>query len=686
MSFALSAACSDDGRSLMLSVESPLLLQPADVHICIVLDVSGSMSDLCDDSATATAGKEQSYLTRLDIAKHAVKTVIACLNETSCFSLVTYSTHAATLLNALPMTDHNKAEAHCIVDRIAAGGSTNMWEGMEAGLEILSASSKSMANQHLMVLTDGDRPDVPPRGFVGSMQRLKEQWEQRYPCLVHTFGFGYQLDSKLLYQIAAEGNGLFAFIPDGSMVGTVFINAFANAVTLTATDLRLAVALPGGVTGCQRVMGSCSQVDHRAWGVEIRRPVMFEARRWDVLLTLNVPVSSFLKDAQHRVIHLSLRSSDGRSVHVTDADATAFTLQPWDENRATLVRMHAQLVAGLSSQEVPVDALCGELRAAASSVDNETRHVLEQWRADVDGEVRMALSSRDRFSRWGRHYLPSLARAHDLEMGHNFKDPGVQVYTSPTFERMRDLGEDLFVRLPSPVSTYRYKPYTPVGNGSGSSNNGNGTNNTNTVDMSTYVDRAGGCFHPSCVVSLQGCAQPVPIDRLKKGDVLAPHGAVVECIVKSARDPHTQWLRCETTGLVITPWHPVWVPAKGEPDWQWQFPCDLHSTLPWHDAREEDAYGVMYNVVLVAAAADANADASVPYIVVNGVRCATLGHGIADDPVVSHPFLGTDRVREALQMCRGYWDEGVVEVSFLREGGPSGLLNGLLDVHKQFAD
>jgi hypothetical protein len=340
--------------------------------------------------------------------------------------------------------------------------------------------------------------------------------------------------------------------------------------------------------------------------------------------------------------------------------------------------MHAQLVAGLSAQEVPVDALCRELRAAAATVDNETRHVLEQWVADVDGEVRMALSSHERFTRWGRHYLPSLARAHDLEMGHNFKDPGVQVYTSPTFERMRDLGEDLFVRLPSPVSTYRYKPQALVG--SSSSNNGNAND---AVDMTTYVDRAGGCFHPSCVVSLQGCAQPVPLDRLKKGDVLAPHGAVVECIVKSARDPHTQWLRCETTGLVITPWHPVWVPGDGS-DRQWQFPCDLHSTLPWHDACEEDAYGVMYNVVLAAPAADELA--ATPYIVVNGVRCATLGHGIADDPVVSHPFLGTERVREALRACRGYGDEGVVEVSFLREGGPSGLLNGLLDVHKQFAD
>jgi hypothetical protein len=31
------------------------------------------------------------------------------------------------------------------------------------------------------------------------------------------------------------------------------------------------------------------------------------------------------------------------------------------------------------------------------------------------------------FERWGKHYLPSLARAHLLQQCNNFKDPGIQV-------------------------------------------------------------------------------------------------------------------------------------------------------------------------------------------------------------------------------------------------------------------
>ena len=32
------------------------------------------------------------------------------------------------------------------------------------------------------------------------------------------------------------------------------------------------------------------------------------------------------------------------------------------------------------------------------------------------------------YVKWGRHYLPSLARAHLLQQCNNFKDPGVQGY------------------------------------------------------------------------------------------------------------------------------------------------------------------------------------------------------------------------------------------------------------------
>jgi hypothetical protein len=54
---------------------------------------------------------------------------------------------------------------------------------------------------------------------------------KQLPGIINTFGFGYNLDSKLLDEIAILGNGSYCFIPDASFVGTIFINSLANFLT-----------------------------------------------------------------------------------------------------------------------------------------------------------------------------------------------------------------------------------------------------------------------------------------------------------------------------------------------------------------------------------------------------------------------------------------------------------------------
>ncbi len=76
----------------------------------------------------------------------------------------------------------------------------------------------------ILLLTDGLPNVEPPRGTLPMLKRYKET--NALPCAsIGTFGFGYNLDSALLEGIAKEGNGMYAFIPDASFVGTAFVNA-----------------------------------------------------------------------------------------------------------------------------------------------------------------------------------------------------------------------------------------------------------------------------------------------------------------------------------------------------------------------------------------------------------------------------------------------------------------------------
>ena len=86
-------------------------------------------------------------------------------------------------------------------------------------------------------------------------------YKEKYPAMafqLNTFGFGYSVDSQMLlqvrlvywlagttissvlvlkyltlgYQLAEQGNGTFAFIPDAVIVGTTFVNRYAQKLNL----------------------------------------------------------------------------------------------------------------------------------------------------------------------------------------------------------------------------------------------------------------------------------------------------------------------------------------------------------------------------------------------------------------------------------------------------------------------
>lgn len=62
---------------------------------------------------------------------------------------------------------------------------------------------------------------------------------------VHTFGYGYNLDSGLLYNIALEGTGMYSYIPDCSMVGTIFVNFLSNTLATICSDASIKIIANG---------------------------------------------------------------------------------------------------------------------------------------------------------------------------------------------------------------------------------------------------------------------------------------------------------------------------------------------------------------------------------------------------------------------------------------------------------
>ena len=60
------------------------------------------------------------------------------------------------------------------------------------------------------------------------------------------FGYGYSLDTKLLSAITNLGGGCYGYIPDCSMVGTIFVNFLSHALASFTSLMEVEVKTSSG--------------------------------------------------------------------------------------------------------------------------------------------------------------------------------------------------------------------------------------------------------------------------------------------------------------------------------------------------------------------------------------------------------------------------------------------------------
>jgi hypothetical protein len=154
-----------------------------------------------------------------------------------------------------------KHQARVVIDGLQTEGSTDLIAANKLALGMALADTTSK-NIHVVILTDGE-PDnkrmVVPR-FLTAMEPLEHARVagHHHGVCVSTFGFGYDMDSvrcparavslqpfmfnawcqELLLQMSMAGHGMFSYIPDSSMIGSVFCHFVANAMYARAGFAR----------------------------------------------------------------------------------------------------------------------------------------------------------------------------------------------------------------------------------------------------------------------------------------------------------------------------------------------------------------------------------------------------------------------------------------------------------------
>ncbi|CAE8597663.1 unnamed protein product [Polarella glacialis] len=630
------------------------------VDICCVVDVSGSMS------AEAKYEDEQGNLksdglTVLDIVKHAVKAVLYALKEADRLSLVAFNEKASTVLELTQMTEEGQKKAIAALEAMIPGGQTNIWAGVLAAMDSLRSGAQgpdfSARQQAVLLLTDGQPNVVPPRGHLAELRDYRDS-HPGFSFQLNTFGFGYNLDSDLLLQLASEGNGTYAFIPDAVIVGTVFVNSVANVLSTLSQSATLNLMLRNGAEFTGPVLGGFPSLEE-SWGRAVSLGALQYGQSRELVVPLRLPpnTSGQLKPYLEAVLTYP-KAGRNSSAAAEGTARTSSSDAKLGAARADAVTVGYAAIAaaadgkGKSAQEA-VAALCSRLAEAVSATGDASGEAavdgrLTALQADVAGRMSKALNGKERFNRWGKHYLRALMRSHQLQVCTNFMDTGLQLYGGSLFRTLRGEGDQIFLSLPPPV------PHSKMGRETARSR-------SPSPKMTTYYAGAGGgCFGPSstvCVVSrslrqLQGTGPLVeallglagsrlPVSEVRAGDVLrvADGIARVRCVARIHRDP-AQLLVTLPEGLTITRQHPVRI------DGVWMRPCNVPGRC-----YVPTASGMVYNFVLDRC----------HVLVVDGVECATWGHGLQGN-VIGHPFFGTDRVVHGLSSLEG-WEDGRVTIT-----------------------
>ncbi|CAF3169117.1 unnamed protein product [Rotaria socialis] len=622
-----------------ISIQPPSDTNRSPCDICCVVDTSGSMAV---QSEIQNETNEKFGLSRLDLVKHAIKTIVHSLQPQDRLSLVSFANSATVLFQLTNMSPDGKSSALAALERLEDNGQTNLWDGLRAGLEILLKGQRAVgSNTALFLLTDGCPNVEPPRGHIPTLEKLKQK--TNFTSMINTFGFGYDLDSHLLEEIAMLGNsGSYAFIPDGSFVGTIFVNAMTTLLATAATNVQIHVHGP-------RIEPS----DYTRW---YTTAVTDQNTVFDLgLITygqskdLLIPISSeSLSEYEFSVIYNTLQEPK-RSIKIKintnpeQNDIRRFVQQKFRLELVHCVRTVLQARRQQPNEDSAVAmSQIKELEEKMRQYSGGTDAFVKDLLADLTGQVQEALTNKDWFTKWGVHFLPSLTRAHLLQYCNNFKDPGVQHYGCGTlFSTIRDEMDTIFCSLPAP------KPSQQTGA---------------TINMTVFHNADGGCFHGGCLVRLMNGTTKL-IKDVQPGDRMAPHGGMVNYVVKTKCQNKTAKMVVIDNGLIITAWHPI---RLGQ---QWVMPCSLVSA-PTEISCEE-----VYNFALDQGHT----------VVVNDIECVTLGHGFKED-VVRHNYYGTQRVIDDLrQLDFEQHNSGIIEVTeeVLIRNKHSGLVTGLRLIEAQ---
>jgi len=207
---------------------NPEVIQAKHFNLVAVVDVSGSM---------AQADK-------LEFVKQGLALMVDTLDENDTLAIVTYNDIAKVKMGPTEVTAEAKPQILKVIESLQPGGSTNLYDGMVMGYEmVMKHIDDGEAIHRIMLLSDGNI--TAGEGNVDIVLAKSAIYNEE-GIGITTIGVGMEFNFDLMYALANQGNGNFYFLDDGEKLVDVFQHEIEYLLTPVAENLKISFSLPKG--------------------------------------------------------------------------------------------------------------------------------------------------------------------------------------------------------------------------------------------------------------------------------------------------------------------------------------------------------------------------------------------------------------------------------------------------------
>ena len=565
-----------------------------------MLDISSSMNeDACKD----VKEMEDLSFSRLQLVLHSINTIISSLENDDLLCLITFNNRGEIILDPINMDEDGKKTSFKTIKKIIPKGATNIWDALRIGINVAKKYSESNYNTNLLLFTDGEPNINPPMGIVPSLKEYLSDINVKFT--ISTFAFGYNVDSKLMEEIANYGNGIYGYCPDCTMVGTIFINFMSNILTSISPIVEIDVS--NNSLNNKIVIGGLYE--------DVYRNCLIKVNSDDIK---NTKINVLIKNSNQEF------NVDIGNEIINENEKKEFLNQYYRFKLIDLIQRNLN-IKDKSIAEKEINELYNEIKNIKDKSEFLNNLLIDLIDDNPNhGQVLKAFDNKY-YEKWGKDYLPSFLRFHIVEQCGNFKDQSLQLYGGEKFNEYRKKCNKIFLELQPPErieNNYEHHHH-------------HYNNNYNyNYSMDRFMNYDGGCFNGNGNVKLIN-NKIKKVKDIVKGDILF-NGSIVECVIITK--VKKKQFAVEINNVLLTPYHPIFYNGN------WVFPINV---------KEPEEYYIdyWYNLILRNGYS----------VNINNIDAITLGHN-QNYGILKHPYFGTEKVIQDLKSYMGF-DNGLVFIN-----------------------